>query len=80
VAGEDTSFLRIDPCIPKSWRGYDLTYRTGEAVYNIGVENPRGVNRGVAYVELDGVRLEGQLIPLSDAPGRHDVRVVLLGG
>jgi len=80
VAGEGRSFLRVDPCIPKTWRGYDLTYRHRDAVYHIGVENPRGVNNGVAFVELDGVRLEGTLIPLSEESGRHDVRVVLLGG
>lgn len=73
-------YLRIDPCIPKHWKGYDLTYRDGDAVYRVGVENPRGVNNGVAHVELDGVRLEGTLVPLDGAPGRHDVRVVLLGG
>jgi len=73
-------YLRVDPCIPKSWKGYDLTYRTGETTYSIGVENPRGVNRGVAYVELDGVRLSDTRIPIIEDGGRHDVRVVLLGG
>ncbi|MBU4555978.1 MAG: hypothetical protein KJ747_03815, partial [Actinobacteria bacterium] len=80
VVVDGARFLKIDPCIPKSWKGYDLVYRNAGCTYRIGIENPRGVNRGVAYVELDGVKLDSALVPLSDEAGDHDVRVVLLGG
>ncbi len=77
---EGIPHLRLDPCIPRSWKGYTLTYTHGTTTYRIGFENPRGVNRGVAYVELDGMRLESASVPLRDDGGSHDVRVVLLGG
>jgi len=73
--------LRIDPCIPKSWSSYELTYRHAETVYQIHVENPEGVNRGVKQMTLDGeVLLERPLgsdgeIPLLNDGQRHQVRV-----
>jgi cyclic beta-1,2-glucan synthetase len=75
--GKDT--LRVDPCIPESWPGFKLTYRYGETTYQISVENPDGVNRGVKQVELDGDVLPGQEIPLADDGQQHAVRVLLVG-
>jgi cyclic beta-1,2-glucan synthetase len=71
--------LRIDPCIPKDWPGYDLTYRNGETSYRIRVENPGGVNRGVKQVTLDGEVLPGEEIPLLDDGRQHEVRVLMVG-
>lgn len=72
--------LRIEPCVPKSWKAYDVTYRHGDTTYRIGIENPRGVNRGVDRVELDSRSVDGVLVPLVDDGEVHEVRVVLLGG
>jgi cyclic beta-1,2-glucan synthetase len=69
--------LRIEPCIPRSWRGYEINYRRGTTRYQIKVENPFGVCRGVAEVWLDDVQLPALEIPLSDDGKTHNVRVVL---
>ena len=76
LRGEALSF---DPCIPSSWRGYEITFRYHSARYEISVENPRRVSRGVTFVELDGDTLpEGSpQIPLTDDGLTHRVRVVL---
>jgi cyclic beta-1,2-glucan synthetase len=68
--------LVMDPCIPRAWPGFQLTFRRGSTRYAIAVENPRGVSRGVASVELDGIALAGA-IPLADDGVIHHVRVVL---
>jgi cyclic beta-1,2-glucan synthetase len=47
--------LLIDPCIPKTWPGFSVTYRFGKSVYNIKVENPNSVERGVVSITVDGV-------------------------
>jgi cyclic beta-1,2-glucan synthetase len=76
--GKQGSALRIDPCIPREWRSFDLTYRHGDTVYRITVKNPKGVCRGVSQVSLDGARLpEEALVPLSDDGLAHRVEVVL---
>ena len=71
--------LHIDPCIPATWRGYDVVFAPAGAQYRIHVENPDGVCRGVARIEVDGTRVTGDIPILKDgAP--HEVRVVLGGG
>jgi cyclic beta-1,2-glucan synthetase len=71
--------LLIDPCIPRAWPGYEIDFRHGSARYEIVVENPHGVSRGVASSELDGQVLAagGAAIPLADDGATHRVRVVL---
>jgi cyclic beta-1,2-glucan synthetase len=71
--------LHMDPCIPRAWRGYEIAFRYHSARYELTVENPRGVTRGIASVELDGAGLEGGAagIPLVDDGGTHRVRIVL---
>jgi len=72
------SALRIDPCIPKEWRGFEIAYRHGDTLYRITVENPKGVCRGVSQVSLDGAPLPGEaLIPLADDAREHRIQVVL---
>ncbi len=71
--------LLLDPCIPKVWPGYEIAFRHGTTRYDISVENPMGVNRGVIAIKLDGQMLSGKhtLIPLADDGARHRVQVVL---
>jgi cyclic beta-1,2-glucan synthetase len=69
--------LRVEPCIPRSWRGYEINYRFGSARYQIKVENPHGLSRGVARVEVDGEQQATADIPLRDDGAGHTVRVVL---
>ena len=46
--------LYLDPCIPRDWPGFEISFRYHSAHYEVVVENPAGVMRGVRYVELDG--------------------------
>ena len=69
--------LMIEPCIPRNWPGFQLTYRSGKASYLISVENPDQVSRGVREVMLDGVSLPDKHIPLSADDHQHEVRVIM---
>jgi cellobiose phosphorylase len=69
--------LMIDPCIPRDWSSYQMTYRYGATPYEITVENPHRASRGVAQVELDGAAQASGVIPLVDDGRPHQVRVVL---
>jgi cyclic beta-1,2-glucan synthetase len=69
--------LKFDPRIPGSWPGYKITYRWGESVYFIQIDNSAGVNRGVKEVIFDGeVVMDGQ-IPFHDDGGKHEIRIVM---
>ena len=73
--------LMLEPCIPSGWPGFTTTVRYHSARYDIAVENPAGVCRGVAVLELDGVAVDGGAgIPLADDQKIHRVRAVLGDG
>ena len=71
--------LLLDPCVPRSWPGYKITLRYRSSRYEIEVENPNGVNRGLLSLCLDGAELPAQegRIPLVDDGITHRVRAVL---
>ncbi|OLE54438.1 MAG: hypothetical protein AUG51_08195 [Acidobacteria bacterium 13_1_20CM_3_53_8] len=69
--------LRIDPCIPRSWREYEIHYRHNSAHYHIKVENPHGVCCGIASLEVDGAAQSTDEILLKDDRAKHTVRIVL---
>jgi cyclic beta-1,2-glucan synthetase len=71
--------LQLDPCIPTTWPGFGLVLRHRSARYDIRVENPKNVSRGVAFAELDGKALTGNLtlFPLADDGATHLIRIVL---
>jgi cyclic beta-1,2-glucan synthetase len=72
------TMLHLDPCIPRAWRSFTITFRYHSSRYEIVVENPHGVARGVSSVALDGVPLAGGAhIPLVDDSVTHHVRVIL---
>ena len=71
--------LRLDPCVPRTWRGFEIFFRYRSARYEIAVENPNSVCRGVARVELDGKVLADNhaQIHLADDGATHRLRVIL---
>ena len=71
--------LFLDPCIPRTWPGFGITFRYRSARYDIQVENPRGVCRGIVHAELDGEALSGNQarIALVDDGASHRVRIIL---
>jgi cyclic beta-1,2-glucan synthetase len=69
--------LKIDPCVPRGWREYEINYRRGSSRYRIQVENPSGVGRSLRSVEVDGVAQADAEVTLRDDGANHQVRVVL---
>ena len=81
----------VDPRLPAARRaardrsvhsaglaGFEMIFRYRSARYEIVVENPQKVSRGVASVEVDGVALGGDFaIALADDGNTHRVRIVL---
>jgi cellobiose phosphorylase len=69
--------LRIEPCIPPGWPGYEMTYRHGSATYRVRVDNSAGTGRGIGSVTLDGQPAADGAVPLRDDGREHNVRVTL---
>ena len=71
----DFEHLTIDPCIPADWKEFSAVRRWRGAEYDIHVENPDGVMKGVQELYLDGEKVER--IPVMAQGSRPDVRVVM---
>ena len=51
----DFDELVIDPCIPGDWKEFSVIRRWRGTEYRIHVTNPRGVEKGVARITLNGM-------------------------
>lgn len=70
--------LTIDPCIPRHWPEFEIVYRYRSAFYEIRVENPDSVCRGILALMLDGVVVPPAAgVQLKDDGLTHVVHVVL---
>ena len=67
--------LIVDPCICSEWKEYTVRRRFRGSSYEITVQNPSGVCRGIVSMTVDGVPVEGNLVP--HTTGDHKVMVVL---
>ena len=73
----DYDGLRIDPCIPSGWDGYEITRQFRGSTFHVSVSNPGGVSTGVRELRVDGVVLSGATIPVPTEPREVQVEVVL---
>jgi cyclic beta-1,2-glucan synthetase len=69
--------MRFDPCIPGAWEGYHVTFRHCGSVYEIQVDNPQGVNKGVKSVQIDGKVIDGDAVEFVGDGGEHSIRIIL---
>ena len=67
--------LRINPRVPDAWPEFGISYRFGNAVYDITVKQPSLVQKRGARVLIDGVEQKSSTIPLVDDGQRHAVVV-----
>jgi len=72
--------LIIDPCIPSAWPGFNVALRHGASRYDVTVENPGRVCRGVATIELDDAVCDTKTrVPLCADGAPHRIRVIMAG-
>ena len=78
ILGVRTGFegLTVDPCIPTDWPEFEVTRQWRGATYNITVQNPNAVSKGVASITINGEQIEGA-IPVQAEGSVNDVIVVL---
>ena len=74
----DYDGLKIDPCIPKNWKGFKISRKFRGTHYKIEVQNPQGRSKGVKELIVDGKSQSSNLIPLFSDGLEHQV-IVLMG-
>ena len=73
----DFGGLKVDPCIPKAWPGFEATRKFRGDTYQITVKNPKGVSKGVVSLKVDGKAVGGNVVPVAGDGKVHQVEVVL---
>ncbi|MCR5255550.1 MAG: N,N'-diacetylchitobiose phosphorylase [Acetatifactor sp.] len=71
----DFDKLVIDPCVPADWKTFSVHRQWRGATYDITVENPDGVMKGVKTVEVDGNKVDA--IPVFEEGSVHSVKVIM---
>ena len=65
--------LSIDPCVPKDFGDFELTRKFREGTYNIKVQNPDKVEKGIKSITVDGKAIDGCVIPYVKGKETYDV-------
>jgi cellobiose phosphorylase len=73
----DYDGLKVDPCIPAKWDGFEITRKFRGATYLIKVENPNHVNKGISKVTIDGNLYQSNVLPIFNDGKTHTVVVEL---
>jgi cyclic beta-1,2-glucan synthetase len=73
------SSLLVDPCIPRAWPGFEITFKHGASRYHIAIDNPDGVCRGIVRASLDDREMPRApcAIDLIDDSEYHYARITL---
>ena len=69
--------LSIDPCVPKDFGDFELTRKFREGTYNIKVQNPAKVEKGIKSITVDGKAIDGCVIPYVKGKETYDVVVTM---
>lgn len=75
----EEGYLKIEPCIPKDWKEYQMKYQWRESMYNIMVKNPSGKNgfeADTSKVFLNGNEVDN-LIKLDGSRNVYEIEVIL---
>ena len=73
----DYDGLIVDPCVPKAWKTFTVTRKFRDSVYEITVNNPKGVSKGIKFMKVDGTQVGGNKIPDYHDGKTHSVEAEL---
>lgn len=69
--------LSINPCVPTGFGDFNLTRTFREGTYHISVKNPNQVEKGIAKLVVDGVEVDGCIIPYESGKTEYHVEVTM---
>ena len=69
--------MKVEPCIPKDWKQYNLRYKFGESIYNIKVKNPNGKNTGIEKFIVNGQEIEEKFVKLINDGKINEIEIIM---
>ena len=76
----ENNTIKINPCIPKEWKEYEIKYRYKNVIYNIKVKNPEGKNTGISKIIINGKQIENGKengIKLDERANVYNIEVIM---
>jgi len=70
--------LRINPCIPKNWSGYEITRVFRGTTYQITIKNPGKISKGIKSIIFDNEELTSNVLPILN-DGKDHIVIATLG-
>ena len=68
--------IKIEPCIPKEWKEYNIKYKIKGTIYNITVKNPNNKNTGTTQILINGQEAD-QEIKIEENKGIINIEVIM---
>jgi len=69
--------LRIDPVIPGDWPGFKVARKFRGSPIRIEVKNPKGKNRGITELTVNGTPVGGNLVPVESLTSETTIVAIL---
>lgn len=73
----DYDGLKINPCIPRKCKGFKITRHFQDAIYEISVQNPKGICTGIKSLIVDGQNITGNIIPSFKDKKLHFISTIM---
>ena len=73
----DYDGLVVNPCIPKDWAGFKIARKFRGTTFNIEIQNPDKISKGVKELWVDGIKTEGNKIPVQN---KKECNVIVVMG
>lgn len=69
--------LLVQPCIPSEWEKLRVVRQFRDSMYEITINNPDHVSKGVKEIQVNGTRISSNLLPVASSPRKHVVKVIM---
>ncbi len=71
--------LRIDPCLPTNWPGFEMSRIFRGKKLAIKVVNPNGKSKGIKSLKINGKTIEGNLVPIASLSDGAVIEATIAG-
>ncbi len=73
----ESKYIKIEPCISKEWKEYEIHYKYKTSAYNIKVKNPDKKNIGVSKFLVNGEEIKDKKILLVDDGKIYNIEIIM---
>ena len=73
----ENGYLKIEPCISKKWKDFEVQYKYKTSLYNIKVRNNNGKNKGVSSFIVNGEVVKEKKVILQDNCKIYNIEISL---